>query len=82
MNSRDLFLYGLMTAICLLCVARVISWEIMLAVVVLLALGTDRTLFRRSDWLLLLTFVFFFIFIGNLQAIPQVGALLRGACTA
>ena len=58
--------------------ARVISWEIMLAAVVLLTLGTDRTLFLRIDWLLLLTFVFFFIFIGNLQAIPQVGALLRG----
>lgn len=78
MNSRELFLYGLMAVICLLCVARVISWEIMLAAVVLLALGADRTLFLRIDWLLLLTFVFFFIFIGNLQAIPQVGTLLRG----
>ena len=36
----------------------------------------DRSLFIRVDYFLLLTFVCFFIFIGNMERIPAISGLL------
>lgn len=74
---RKLLLYSLLFLICLLCVLRILSWQIMLGILIITVFFTDRKLFGSVDYLLLLTFVCFFLFIGNVQQIPAVSGLLR-----
>ena len=64
-------------AVCLLTVARVIPWPVMLAVCVAALLVYDRRALRDADFMLLLTFAAFFIFAGNLARLDAVDALLR-----
>ncbi len=72
-----LIAYLLMFLVALLCVVRVITWPIMLAVLMVAALIIDRKLFATVDYFLLLTFVCFFLFIGNMERIPAVSQFLR-----
>lgn len=62
--------------LCLLTVAHVIHYAIVLAAVLLSVLFLDRRLLSKADYGLLLTFVFFFIFIGNMKNIPAVSSFL------
>jgi len=77
MDIRMLLLYAGLFAICLLVVLRVLSWPLMLAVVIVILFFADRSTLLRSDFMLLLTFVAFFIFAGNLARIEAVDILLR-----
>ena len=77
LDGRALGLYLALFAVCLLVVLRVLTWPVMLGVVVLALLVFDRKILLRADFMLLLTFVAFFIFSGNLARIEAVDALLR-----
>ena len=61
---------------CLLCVFHVISHWVLLAIVLLAVLVLDRSLLRRVDYALLLTFVCFFLFAGNIGANPTLRDLI------
>ena len=65
-------------ALCLLSVFRVLDFRILTAVTVVCLLLFSRDTFRDVDYCLLLTFVCFFIFAGNIGSIVQV----RDALTA
>lgn len=62
--------YLVLFLICLLGVGRILPWQAVLAVVVLAVLITDRQVFAKADYSLLLTFVGFFVFVGNVGRIP------------
>lgn len=62
--------YTVMFALCLLTVARLIDYRITLAVVIVLTAITDYKIFTKVDYTLLITFIAFFIFIGNMGRIP------------
>ena len=62
---------------CLGCVSHLIPYPVMLVLVLITLLFINRTLFQKADYFLLLTFVFFFLFIGNVQNIPAVSDLLH-----
>ena len=76
-DRRGFRLYLALFLVCLLTVLRVLSWPVMLGVVVAVLLVFDRRILLRADFMLLLTFVAFFIFSGNLARIEAVSALLR-----
>lgn len=76
LHGRELVLHGVLFVLCLLAVFSVLSWQILLGVVLAALLLFDREIFRRVDYALLLTFVCFFIFSGNLSRIPAVRELL------
>ncbi len=76
-NRRGLWLYLALFALCLLVVLRVIGWPVMLLVLVAVLLLADRKMLLKADFMLLLTFVAFFVFAGNLARIGAVSALLR-----
>ena len=76
-ERRSLGLYLALFALCLLTVIRVLPWPVMLAAVVLVVLLFDRPTLMDADFMLLLTFVAFFIFAGNLARIEAVDSLLR-----
>ncbi len=68
--------YILLFLVCTACVSRVINYLIMLCIVVITILLCDRTLFKKVDYFLLLTFVCFFVFIGNMERIPAVSSIM------
>lgn len=74
--------YLVLFAAVILSVFRLIPYWAVAAVVLLVLLVLDRTALAHVDYPLLLTFVCFFIFSGNLVRIPAVsgfvGALLAG----
>ena len=76
-DKRRFWLYIALFAVCLLVVLRVCGWPVMLAVVVAALLIFDRETLVRADFMLLLTFVAFFVFAGNLARIEAVDTLLR-----
>ncbi len=65
-------------ALCLLAVFRLCSDWLLLAAVLAALLVCDRTLFSKIDYALLATFVFFFLFAGNIARIAPLRALLAG----
>ena len=77
-EKKGLLLHGALFAVCLLVVLHVIGWPVMLLAVIAVLLVFDRRLLVRADFMLLLTFVAFFIFSGNLARQESVDRLLRG----
>ncbi len=77
MDKRSLTLYLALFGLCLLVVLRLLSWQWMLGIMLPVLLALDRRRLLKADFLLLLTFVCFFIFSGNLARIGAVEALLR-----
>lgn len=62
--------YLLLFLCCLLTVAHIIPYPVTLGIVVLTVLILDRRILEKVDYSLLLTFVGFFIFIGNMGRMP------------
>lgn len=75
-TKTSLIFYLALFLVCLGCVVRIYSWPIMFFIILTAVLIKDRSLFVRVDYFLLLTFVCFFIFIGNMERIPAISGLL------
>ena len=81
LDRRGLWLHLALFGVCLLTVLRLLPWWGMLGLVVLALLLWDRKALRRADFMLLLTFVAFFLFAGNLARMEAVDGLLRRLLT-
>lgn len=77
-SSRKSMIYLALFILCLLAVARLLPYYIALAVVVVTVFFVDRAVFGEVDYCLLLTFLAFFIFIGNMGNLPAVRDTLQG----
>lgn len=71
-----LFIYIALFIVCVLTVSNKLNYFIMLGIVAIVVLICDRKAFRNVDYGLLLTFVFFFILIGNLGRIDFINSAL------
>lgn len=71
-------MYLVLFAACAAAVARVLPWQAVLTAVILALLVADRSVFLAVDYSLLLTFVGFFIFIGNMGRLPAFKEFLDG----
>lgn len=76
-DKKALCIYLALFVVCLLTVVRVLSWQVMLAAVLLVLLIVDRRMLLKADFALLLTFAAFFVFAGNLARIDAVYTLLQ-----
>lgn len=72
-----LAVYILLFAVCLLSVAKVLHFAVTAAIVLIAILIIDRSILKRVDYSLLLTFAGFFIFIGNMGRINAVNSFIR-----
>lgn len=68
--------YFVLFALCLLTVAYLIPYPVLLIVSIPVLLIWDRTTLKNVDYSLLLTFISFFVFIGNMQRIPSVANMI------
>ncbi len=76
-KKAQLAAYLLLFVLALLTVARVLPYGLTLVLTAAGLLLADRSIFRRVDYGLLLTFVGFFIFIGNMGRLPVFYGLLQ-----
>ena len=70
-------LHAVLFALCLLSVAKLIPKPVLALIVFVAVLIFDRKTLFRVDYFLLLTFVAFFVFSGNIAAIPAVSTALE-----
>lgn len=71
-------IYFMLFVFTLLAVAQIVPYYIVMAVVTITVFFCDRRAFLQVDYALLLTFIGFFIFTGNMMHIPVVGNVLHG----
>ena len=71
-------LYLALFLISLTAVFRLLPWWLATAIILAAAAALDRPLLKEADYGLLLTFVCFFVFSGNLAHIDAVRELLQG----
>lgn len=64
--------YFILFALCLLVVAYIIPYPVLLVINIPVLLLFDSSTLKKVDYCLLLTFISFFVFIGNMQRIPAV----------
>ena len=67
LEKRPIWLYSALFFLCLLSVARILPPALLLLITCCCIFLQERRLFREIDYSLLLTFVFFFVFVGNLK---------------
>ena len=76
-----LIAYLILFLVCIACVIHIIEYPIMLIITAVVIFLCDRKLFAKVDYFLLLTFVCFFVFIGNMERIPAVSSLMSHLIT-
>ena len=78
-HRKTFFVYATLFLLCLLSVARVLDWRVLLVAVLAVVVFENYRLLRMVDYSLLLTFVFFFVFIGNVGSLADVREFLENA---
>lgn len=70
--------YSVLFILALLVVARVLTWYILAAAVLITVLLLEKNVLAKADYALLLTFIGFFIFTGNMGRVELVAHFLAG----
>ena len=76
-DEKQTIIYSILFVLSLLVVAKVLSCEIVLAIILLVVFFMDRKVLKSVDYCLLFTFISFFIFTGNLGNIPMIRDTLQ-----
>lgn len=74
-EPKNLVLFFALFLLCILCVIRIVPYPLMLLVVVIAVYWKKKSLFRQVDYRLLITFVCFFLFSGNVSRMGSVQEL-------
>lgn len=75
-SKIQIIIYGGLFLVALLTVMRIIPWEVFAVMVFIVVLGMDYKILLRADYILLLTFIGFFIFTGNMGRINIVSEFI------
>jgi len=67
-----------MLALCLLTVFHVVNYIVLLIIVLAVLIIVSRNVIKKVDYSLLMTFICFFVFSGNMAKIPAIQGLLTG----
>ncbi|MGN1267426.1 MAG: SLC13 family permease [Dorea sp.] len=70
LNKQRLVYYLILFLLCLLAVAKILPIGILFLIILLAVIKDKRNLLLHIDYSLLATFIFFFIFIGNMGRFP------------
>lgn len=73
---RKMIPFLFLLLLCLLVVFRILPYQPVLICVICVVLVVNRKLYLSVDYFLLLTFLCFFIFIGNMKRIPEISGFL------
>ena len=81
-DKKSLLIYLIMFLICILTVLKVVPHYMCLILVAVLGILTDIKIFKNVDYILLLTFVSFFVFTGNVASIQAIKDLVSNYLTS
>lgn len=73
---KETVIFSVLFVLCLLVVFRVIHYLIALGVILIYLLIFDRALLKKADYSLLFTFIFFFVFTGNMGNLKTISDML------
>lgn len=76
-KDKRLIIYPLLFVLALLSVARILDYRITLIITAAVIAAADRKTLRKIDYSLLVTFIAFFVFIGNMGRIDVFRELIR-----
>ncbi len=76
-SERQIIIYAVLFVIALLSVVRVLPWYVFCIITLIVVGGMDYKILFRADYILLLTFIGFFIFTGNMGNIEAISSFLR-----
>lgn len=77
-NKRDVYLFSGLFLIILLSVFHIIDYKLTFLVTIVMVLLLNKKLFTKVDYSLLITFVGFFIFVGNISTMDVVKNFMEG----
>ena len=77
-NKRDVYLFGGLFLIILLSVFHVIDYKVTFLITIVMVLILNKKLFSQVDYSLLITFIGFFIFVGNISTMDLVKNFMEG----
>ncbi len=72
-------IWAILFGIIILSVFKIINYQLVLLLTIAVALSINKDLLKKVDYLLLATFVCFFIFIGNISSIPFVADFMKAS---
>ncbi len=76
-STRQIVIYAVLFVVALLSVVRVLPWYVFAIIVLVTVGGMDYKILLRADYVLLLTFIGFFIFTGNMGNIGAISSFLQ-----
>ena len=76
-SRRQIIIYSVLFVIALLTVVRILPWYVFAIIVLVIVGGMDYKILFRADYILLLTFIGFFIFTGNMGRIEVISSFLQ-----
>lgn len=77
-NKRDSVLFTILFLIILLSVFHLIDYKITLLITISMVFILNKKLFSKVDYSLLITFIGFFIFVGNISTMDSVRSFMEG----
>lgn len=77
LNKTKILVYLILFALAFLVVLKVLQFEIVLAITLLVVFFMERKVLKDVDYCLLLTFISFFVFTGNMGNIPVIKNTLQ-----
>ncbi len=74
----NIIIYTVLAVVSLLSVVRLADWRIAVILTALALIIFDHRTLSSVDWLLLMTFCAFFVFVGNIERIPFIKDIIEG----
>ena len=73
----QVIIYSALFVVALMSVVRVLPWYVFAVIVLVVVGGMDYKILLRADYVLLLTFIGFFVFTGNMGNIEAISSFLQ-----
>ncbi|MFL1469224.1 SLC13 family permease [Paraclostridium bifermentans] len=77
-NKKDVIFFSILFAIILLSVFHIVDYRVAFIITILTVLILNKKLLTQIDYSLLITFIGFFIFIGNISTMDSIRSLMMG----
>jgi Na+/H+ antiporter NhaD/arsenite permease-like protein len=76
-SHLQIIIYSVLFVVALLAVVRLLPWYVFAIIVLIIVGGMDFKILLRADYILLLTFIGFFIFTGNMGNIEAISSFFE-----
>ena len=73
----DIIIYLILFALAVLTVLRIVTWYVMALIILAVVFVLDKKIILRADYMLLMTFIGFFIFTGNMGRVGYIRDMLE-----